>query len=183
MGNDRAERDLGDDEYRALAAFRYQIRRFLHFSEEAVRAAGVEPQQHQALLVLRGLPPGAKPTIGAVAERLQIRHHSAVELVNRLVERGLIERHRDDDDRRQVLLSLTRRGRAVLRALSLPHREELRAAAPALAASLAALAQDGLAGAAVADGAAAPGGIEPCRGARRPVEETVEADIPALSRR
>jgi DNA-binding MarR family transcriptional regulator len=136
------------------------------------------------LLVLRGLPPAAKPTIGAVAERLQIRHHSAVELVNRLVERGLIERHRDDDDRRQVLLSLTRRGRAVLRALSLPHREELRAAAPALAAALAALAHDGCAGAAAgADGTAACGGAEPREDVRRPVEETVEADIPALSRR
>ena len=71
-------------DYQALAELRYQIRRFVHFSEQASRTAGLEPQQHQLMLALKGLPKGVRPRIGELAERLQIRHHSTVELVNRL---------------------------------------------------------------------------------------------------
>ena len=102
-------------EYQTLAEFRYQLRRFLRFSEQAARAAGLEPQQHQLLLALKGLPEGSKATIGVLAERLQIAHHSTVELIDRLVERGYIQRCRDETDQRRVLVSLTPQGEEVLR--------------------------------------------------------------------
>lgn len=123
-------------EYRALSEFRYQIRRFLHFSEQAARHAGLEPQQHQLLLLLKGLPPEVQPRIGAIAERLQIQHHSAVELVDRLVRRGLVKRQRGSGDRREVLLELTARGEKVLETLSLHHREVLKSAGPSLVGAL-----------------------------------------------
>src|SRR5437588_7061226 len=94
--------DISLTDYRALAEFRYQIRRFLRFSEEAAYAAGLEPQQHQLLLAIKGLPEGRKATIGELAERLQLRHHSTVELIDRLVKRELVERHRDEEDQRRV---------------------------------------------------------------------------------
>jgi DNA-binding MarR family transcriptional regulator len=119
-------------EYQTLAEFRYQLRRFLRFSEQAARAAGLEPQQHQLLLALKGLPEGRKATIGVLAERLQLAHHSTVELVDRLVERDFIQRSRDEDDQRQVLVALTIRGEEVLRDLSLTHRTELREVGPSL---------------------------------------------------
>jgi DNA-binding MarR family transcriptional regulator len=131
--------DLTNDEYRALAAFRFQLRRFLHFSEQAARAAGLEPQQHQLLLALRGFPTGPPVTIGDLAERLLLQHHSTVELVDRSARQGLVERQRDEDDRRRVFIRLTPAGEAVLRELSLHHREELRSAGPALARVLSAL--------------------------------------------
>ena len=102
-------------DYEALAEFRYQIRKFLHFSERAAREAGIEPQQHQLLLAIRGFTgPAEPPSIGILAERLQIQHHSAVELVDRLVERGLVARSRGPSDRRQVLVHLTPRGESEL---------------------------------------------------------------------
>jgi DNA-binding MarR family transcriptional regulator len=119
-------------EYQTLAEFRYQLRRFLRFSEQAARAAGLEPQQHQLLLALMGLPEGKKATIGTLAERLQLAHHSTVELVDRLVERGFIQRSRDEADQRQVLVTLTAQGEEVLRDLSLSHRTELRSFGPTL---------------------------------------------------
>jgi DNA-binding MarR family transcriptional regulator len=119
-------------DYESLAELRYQIRRFLSFSEQAARAAGLEPKQHQLLLSLKGLPPDTRPTIGEMAERLQIQHHSTVELVNRLVAAGYLQRRRDGEDRREVLLALTPKGQKVLRDLSLHHRAELRSAGPAL---------------------------------------------------
>jgi DNA-binding MarR family transcriptional regulator len=121
-------------DYESLAELRYQIRRFLSFSEQAARAAGLEPRQHQLMLGLKGLPAKARPTIGELAERLQIQHHSAVELVNRLA--GYIRRARAGEDRREVLLSLTPKGEKVLRRLSLHHRTELRSAGPALVQAL-----------------------------------------------
>ena len=127
------------DEYRALAELRYQIRRFLNFSEAQARAAHVEPQQHQLLLVLTALRPNEKPNIRAVAERLQIQHNSAVELVKRSVERKLVERRTDPHDRREASLRVTPRGRRVLRRLSLAHRRELRSVAPVLLSELQAL--------------------------------------------
>jgi DNA-binding MarR family transcriptional regulator len=129
-----------DSDYQALTEFRHQIRRFLHFSEQAARGAGLEPQQHQLLLTLRGVAPtGEAPSIGLVAERLQIQHHSAVELVDRLVDRGLVGRSRAPEDRRQVLVHLTPRGEAELEKLATCHLEELRSNGPALVSALEAL--------------------------------------------
>jgi DNA-binding MarR family transcriptional regulator len=127
---------INANEYQALAEVRYQIRRFLRFSEAAARMAGLEPQQHQLLLAVKGLPEGSRSTIGEVAERLQIQHHSTVELVDRLVKRGFVQRKRDSLDRRQVLLQLTAKGERVLRDLSVHHEDELRTLGPELAASL-----------------------------------------------
>ncbi len=123
-------------DYAALAEFRYQIRRFLRFSEHAARQAGVEPQQHQLMLAVKGLPKSHKATIGELADRLQIQHHSTVELVDRLSNRGLVQRRRSGDDRREVIIHLTPKGEKVLRELALHHREELEEAGRSLLASL-----------------------------------------------
>jgi DNA-binding MarR family transcriptional regulator len=123
-------------DYQALADFRYQIRRFVRFSEEAARGAGVEPQHHQLMLAIKGKPDGEEPRIADLAERLQIQHHSAVELVDRLVKKGLITRTRGDEDRREVHVQLTARGERILGELTLHTRAELRSAAPSLAAAL-----------------------------------------------
>jgi DNA-binding MarR family transcriptional regulator len=120
-------------DYRALAQFRFELRRFQHFSESAAQAVGVEPQQHQLMLALKGLATRDEPpTIGNVAEWLQIRHHSAVELVDRAVARGLVRRQPDPTDRRQVLVELTAAGDALLRDLSALHRHELESRVPDL---------------------------------------------------
>ena len=125
-------------DYTSLAELRYQIRCFLSFSEQAARAAGLEPRQHQLMLSLKGLPKDARPTIGEVAERLQIQHHSAVELVNRLAAAGYVRRKRAGagEDQREVLLALTPKSEKVLRELSLHHRAELRSAGPTLVKAL-----------------------------------------------
>ena len=130
-------------DYRALAEFRCQLRCFLRFSEQAARGAGLEPQQHQLLLALKGMPAGMAPTIGALAERLQVRHHSAVELVDRMEARGLVRRVHAGADRRQVLVRLTPRGERILPRLSLAHRAELRSVAPVLLCALEELVGDG----------------------------------------
>jgi DNA-binding MarR family transcriptional regulator len=130
---------LSQHDYQALAAFRYQLRRFFRFSEQTARAAGLEPQQHQLLLVIRGKPGEKNPSIGELAERLQLQHHSTVELIDRTVERGLLERRRDTDDQRRVLIHLTRQGNNVLEQLSVLHRTELRSTGPALVQALQAL--------------------------------------------
>jgi DNA-binding MarR family transcriptional regulator len=122
-------------DYGLLAELRHQIRRFVHFSESAARAAGVEPRQHQLMLALKGLPAGVRPRISEVAERLQIQHHSAVELVNRLCAAGYVRREQGKD-RREVWLALTDKGEKVLQELSLCHREELRMQGPALVKTL-----------------------------------------------
>jgi DNA-binding MarR family transcriptional regulator len=126
-------------DYQALAEFRYQIRRFLHFSEQAAREARMEPRQHQFLLGLKGLPVNMRPNIGTLADRMQIRSHSAVELVNRLAKRGLVQRRPVDGDRREVELVVTAKGEAVLHRLSLHHRAELKSAGPALMTALSAV--------------------------------------------
>jgi DNA-binding MarR family transcriptional regulator len=128
--------DLSKAEYQLLAAFRYALRQFLHFSEVSARAIGIEPQQHQALLAIKGYPERDRITIGELAERLQIKHHSAVELVGRLVANGLASREIDSDDRRQVHVTLTPHGEAVLGQLAAAHREELRRLGPELRALL-----------------------------------------------
>jgi DNA-binding MarR family transcriptional regulator len=115
-------------DYQALAQFRYEIRRFVNFSEQAARDAGIEPQQHQALLAIEGLPTMHRATIGVLAERLQIQHHSAVGLVDRLEAERLLKRTNSRADRREVLLRVTRRGTWLLNRLSLSHHAELRSA-------------------------------------------------------
>jgi DNA-binding MarR family transcriptional regulator len=130
------EKTLALSDYQALAELRYQVRLFLRFSEEAARKMGLEPQQHQLMLALKGLAMGMRPTIGTLAERLQIQHHSTVELVNRLSSGGLVRRSRAADDRRQVLLGLTPKSEKVLRELSMGHKTELRSQGPALVAAL-----------------------------------------------
>jgi len=127
-----ANGDLGTDQYRALAELRYQIRRFLTFSEDAARAANIEPQQHQLLLVLKALRAPEKPTVRTVAARILIQHNSAVELVKRSVDQGLVDRGTSKLDRREASLRITPAGKRVLKRLSLAHRRELRSAAPLL---------------------------------------------------
>ena len=129
-------RSLTTADYQALAELRHEIRRFLHFSEQTARRAGLEPRQHQLMLSLKGLPPRVRPSIGELAQRLLIEHHSAVELVNRLAKGGYVQRERDGEDRRAVLVSLTRKGEKILRDLSLDHRAELRVQGPALTTAL-----------------------------------------------
>jgi DNA-binding MarR family transcriptional regulator len=123
-------------DYASLAELRFQIRQFLANSEQAVRAVGLEPRQHQLMLALKGLPGDVRPRVGELAARLHIQHHSAVELANRLSKAGYVRRQPGDDDRREVLLALTPRGERVLRDLSLYHRAELRSAGPALVEAL-----------------------------------------------
>jgi DNA-binding MarR family transcriptional regulator len=117
-------------EYELLAEWRYALRQFLHFSEEAARSQGVTPQQHQALLAIRGFPGRDRVTVGELAERLQVRHHSAVGLANRLVAERLVTRTHDEKDRRQVHLSLTPHGEKTLEQLSTAHREQIRRIGP-----------------------------------------------------
>jgi DNA-binding MarR family transcriptional regulator len=117
-------------EYETLADLRYHLRLFLRFSESAARDAGLTPQQHQALLAIKGFPRRDRVTIGELAERLQLRHHSAVGLADRLVSARLLARQQDTRDRRQVYLKLTARGERVLQRLSAAHKEQLRRAAP-----------------------------------------------------
>jgi DNA-binding MarR family transcriptional regulator len=128
--------DLSDGEYAALAELRHHLRRFLAFSETQARAVDLEPRQHQVLLALRGLPADATPTVGALAERLLLRHHTVVELIDRLEKGGLVRRDRAKDDRRQARITLTRRGRDTLRRLSISHRNELGTLGPALVTAL-----------------------------------------------
>jgi DNA-binding MarR family transcriptional regulator len=119
-------------DYAALAEFRYEIRRFLNFSQRAAHAAGIEPRQHQALLAIKAQPRGRHATIRVLAERLYIRHHSAVELSRRLEAKGWVRRFRSRSDARGVLLALTPRGDRKLEKISLSHHEELHTAGPRL---------------------------------------------------
>jgi DNA-binding MarR family transcriptional regulator len=132
-------------DFKAMAELRYQIRKFLRFSENAARQAGIEPQQHQLLLAIRGLPEAASPTIGVLAERMQLQHHSTVELVDRLVDRNFLCRLRSTNDRRQVLVKLTHDGEEFLEKLSLHHLEELQSAGPTFVKVLNSLLGDSLA--------------------------------------
>ncbi len=125
-------KDLSLAAYRSLAELRHQIRRFLRYSEDAAREYGIEPQQHQLLLAIKGLPKGRLPTIGELAERLQIKHHSAVELINRLTEHGAVTRETGKEDRREVVIRLTPSGEGVLHALSVEHQTELTKTGPEL---------------------------------------------------
>lgn len=123
---------LGAHDYRLLSEFRYLIRCFLEFSETAAVRAGLTARQHQALLAIKGVREDAAPTIGYLAERLRIQHHSAVELVDRLVEAGLVVRAPDPGDRRRVRLELTASAERHLAELSTSHLAELKRMRPAL---------------------------------------------------
>lgn len=124
--------DLGRADYERLAQFRYLLRHFLIFSETAAEQAGLTPQQHQALLAIKGHP-GPKPlTAGALAERLAILPHSAVGLIDRLQLKGLIHRGAVPGDRRQVVIELTGAAEVLLRELTVAHRDELERLAPLL---------------------------------------------------
>lgn len=125
--------------YAALAEFRYSVRSFLAFSEHAAAQAGLTSQQHQALLSIKARSDGKGMAVGMLAERLLVRQHSAVELVDRLSRLGLVSRTPDSVDRRRVLVSLTPEGEERLRTLSQAHLAELRAIGPALAEILAGL--------------------------------------------
>jgi DNA-binding MarR family transcriptional regulator len=123
-------------EYQALAQFRFLIRRYLNNSEKAARSVDLEPQQYVGMLALRGLPSDKEPTIRSLAERLQIQHHSAVELVDRMEKRGLFRRERSTKDRRQVHVFVTPRGEKLLSRLVRHRIAELRVSAPELAHAL-----------------------------------------------
>jgi DNA-binding MarR family transcriptional regulator len=123
---------LKRSDYRSLAQFRYVLRKFSSFSEAAAHREGLTTQSHQALLAVHGYPVSEPVTIGVLSERLNIRHHSAVGLVDRLVARRLVRRKRDTVDARRVNLALCPRGLAVLARLSRVHRDELRRIGPTL---------------------------------------------------
>ena len=131
-----AGKKISKTKYEHLAAFRYALRQFLRFSEEAAKLAGVTPQQHQALLAIKGFPGRDRVTVGELAERLQLRHHSIVELVDRLMDLKLVARRPSDTDRRQVHVQLTARGEQILDKLSSAHEEQLRRIGPELSAAL-----------------------------------------------
>lgn len=119
-------------QYETLAAFRYALRKFIHFSETAAQAAGITPQQHQALLAIKGFPGRDQVTVSELAERLQLRHHSAVGLIDRLVTEKFVVRASSKEDRRQVMIQLTRHGEQTLAKLSTIHRTQLRQLGPEL---------------------------------------------------
>jgi DNA-binding MarR family transcriptional regulator len=125
-------RQISKAQYETLAAFRYALRRFIHFSEAAAETAGLTPQHHQALLAIKGFPGRDQLTVGELAERLQLRHHSAVGLINRLAMEKLVVRTPSNADRRQVFVQLTGRGEETLAKLSVLHQEQLKRIGPEL---------------------------------------------------
>ena len=134
--NTRTAKDASESLVRTLAEFRYELRRFLHFSESAALELGLQPKQHQLLLQVAGAPEGAAVTIAYAAERLGLKHNSAVELVNRSEREGLLVRLADAGDKRRVVLKATRKGKMVLAQLSGNHARELNELAPRLAQAL-----------------------------------------------
>jgi len=131
--------DITTDEYRALAELRYRIRHFLREGDAVARTAGLEPQQYLILLAIRGLPEGVEATIRALAERLALKHHSVVELIDRLESHGYVRRSRSRDDRRRVLVSLLPRGEKLLEQVVRNRIDELRTSGTALVEAIRAL--------------------------------------------
>ncbi len=127
---------LSEEEYRALAEFRYHLRRYLHFSESALRSFGIQPQQYLLLLAIKGLPVDRQSTVSTLAERMQIANHTLVELVDRVETAGWVRRTRDPVNNRRVLLSVTPSGEALLERLSILHRMELLSTGPQLVTAL-----------------------------------------------
>ena len=125
MSADRSSKPMTLRQYRALADFRYELRRFLRYSEDLTRRHGVTPLQYQLLLQVKGYPGDAEATVGGLAERLQSKHHGAVALVSRCEEAGLVKRRASADDRRAVVVELTPKGDRLLERLARLHRNEL----------------------------------------------------------
>jgi DNA-binding MarR family transcriptional regulator len=132
----KSNKKLSRPEYKALAEFRYQIRRYLRFMEEKARAGGYHPQQYQLLLAMEGLPDGRTPSIKTLAERMQLNHNSTVELVDRCEKRGLLRRTRESMNRREVTLAATPAGIRMMEDQASASRSELREIGPFLFASL-----------------------------------------------
>jgi DNA-binding MarR family transcriptional regulator len=130
---------ITENEYRALGELRYRIRRFLQEGDMTAKQAGLEPQQYLLLLAIRGLPPGQEATISVLADRLSLRHHSTVELIDRMEAHGYVKRIRGREDRRQVLVSLQPRGEKLLEKVVEQRIIELRANGRALVAAISAL--------------------------------------------
>jgi DNA-binding MarR family transcriptional regulator len=141
--SDGAEKPIRPADYRRRAAFRHALRRFLAFSEAAARQAGITPQQHQALLAIKGAPDAEAVTVGYLAGQLLLQPHSAAELADRMAHSGLLARGEAPDDRRRVVLSLTPAAEKVLHALSAAHIRELRQSAPVLDSLFDVLERDG----------------------------------------
>src|SRR6266704_5342337 len=139
----RVAKEITTAEYQALAEMRYRIRKFVGEGEAAARAAGLEPQQYLLLLALRGLPEGEEATIRALADRLALKHHSAVELIDRLEVHGYARRSRSRDDRRRVLVALLPRGEKLLEQVAGDRISELRASGAALVKAISALLENG----------------------------------------
>ena len=137
----RPKQKLSDDDYARLSEFRYGLRRFLHWSEQQARGAGITPTQHQLLLAVRSSRDPRGATVGEVAEVLIIRHHSAVELIDRAQDAGLVTRERDPDTQSVVHLKLTEFGARTLSALSEVHLRELAQLAPTMQALVGALSE------------------------------------------
>jgi DNA-binding MarR family transcriptional regulator len=138
-----AEGAIQEKDYRALAEFRYHIRRYLDFSDQAAKRAGIEPKQYQLLLAIKGLPENIEPTVGGLAKQLQTRHHSTVELVNRAERNGFIERSRSGS---YVYVHLTKKGERILERVVQKRLEELRTAGPVLVDALQRLIKDNSSG-------------------------------------
>ena len=136
------QNDVTLADYRALAEFRFQIRRYLAFGEQAIKSAGLQSRQYQLLLALKGLPEGMEPTITNIANRLGIRHHSTVELINRLEKRGFVKRQRSDVHRSFVFILITKEGETVLQKLVASRKADLQVAGPILAKALATLTKE-----------------------------------------
>jgi DNA-binding MarR family transcriptional regulator len=132
MPSSPASASLTKADYELLAEFRYTLRKFLGFSEAAAAEEGVTPQQYQAMLAIEGFPGRNWLTIGELAEQMQVAHHSAVGLVNRMEALRLVRRTTSKEDRRRVRVALTARGLATLEKLYRAHREELRSVGPRL---------------------------------------------------
>ena len=130
-------------EYRALAELRYLIRKFIREGDAAARSAGLEPQQYLLLLAIRGLPDGEEATIRTLADRLALKHHSAVELIDRLEAHGYVRRNRSRDDRRRVLVSLLPRAEKILEKVARHRIGELRASGATLVKAISALLEGG----------------------------------------
>ena len=132
---------ISDTEYRALAELRYRIRHFLQEGDAAAQRSNLEPQQYLMLLAIRGLPQGAVATINTLAERMALKHHSAVELIDRLESHGLVRRSRSEGDKREVRVSLQAQGSKLLERVARERLGELQASGAALANAISALAQ------------------------------------------
>jgi len=132
MTNSRRPCDLAKQSYEALADFRYALRRFLAFSEQAAAVAGLTPQQYQALLAIKGARERDTLAIGDIAERLLVRHHTAVELVDRLQRNGFVARRRDKSDARRVTVKLSAKAERTMNGLAAAHLQELKGIRPVL---------------------------------------------------